>query len=130
MKRTILGFIIGGLLGALGGYWFASQQPRSYIRPGLQWQFSEAAGRGDINELKRLYARGAVINAEPSSGYISGFPALVTAAIGGHSEAVRRLIENGADVNLSPNDTPLACAQYRLQDTQKVIEILTAHGAK
>ena len=129
MKRAIFAMLFG-VVGFGSGYWFASKQPRNYIHPDLQWQFSEAAARGDMRELERLHARGAQVNATPDSGHVSGFPALVVAAGAGHSEAVRWLIDKGADVNLSPNDTPLECARYRLEETQKTIDILTARGAK
>jgi len=114
----------------LVGKKYSENQPRGYLHPGLQWRFSEAASRGDLNEMKRLFEKGAKINAEPFDGVFSGFPALVCAASGGHSNVVEWLIANGADVNLSPNDTPLGVAIYRLRDTEKTIDVLKSNGAK
>ena len=119
-----------GGVGFFLGIKYSENQARGYLHPGLQWRFSEAASRGDLNEMKRLFTQGAQINAEPFNGYFSGFPASVCAASGGHSHVVEWLIENGADVSLSPNDTPLDVATYRLKEAEKTINILKAHGAK
>ena len=112
---TVLVVLISGVGAFLLGVKYSENQPRGYLHPDLQWRFSEAASRGDLNQMKRLFEQGAQINAEPFDGAFSGFPALVCAASGGHSETVEWLIANGADVNLSPNDTPLGVTSVRLR---------------
>ncbi len=151
----VLVSLLAGFFGLVAGYRIALIENRSYGASNIQWQFSEAAQRGDVGELKRLHAAGAQINAEPVStmparisasmldtlGYlavgrprmarnISGFPALLVAAAGGRLDAARWLIDHGANVNASPNDTPLTAAKYRLEQTQETIKLLKEKGAE
>lgn len=97
---------------------------------GIQWQFSEAAGRGDIAEMKRLISIGADPIAIPSyaDDAVSGATALLAAASAGEPEAVKFLISRGADVNQQESDTnPIDSAEYRLRQTEATIQILRAH---
>jgi hypothetical protein len=159
MKRIFLAVIaaalFAGVIGFIAGYRIALIEERSYGASNIQWRFCEAASRGDVRALQRLHAAGATINGEPigwkpgripasmldTLGYlavgrsrmarnISGFPALSNAASGGHTDAVRWLLENGAAVNASPNTTPLASAKHRLEQTKATIKLLTEHGAE
>jgi len=124
-RGTIL--FTGGLaIGVMLGYQLGWSDPRNYVMSDTQSQFSEAAGRGDLNEMKRLYSDGAKINAFP----VGGFPAIETAAIHGRSDAVQWLIDRGADVNLASFDTPLDCAESHRGEAQETVEILKLHGAK
>ena len=99
---------------------------------GVQWQFVDAAGRGDTRSLETLMQRGANIDAAPHSfESLSGFPPLWTAAEAGRPQSVKWLLEHGADPNRPTSDSwPLAAAEQRLAEATEVISILKAHGAK
>ena len=58
-----------------------------------------AAGRGDIDEVRRLLRQGASVAATDGQGRT----ALIAAAYGDHLEVGKLLIEAGADVNVQDN---------------------------
>ena len=130
-KRVLPTLIFGLLIGAVAGHLYHSR-PRSYLRDDVQWQFTEAAERSDINEMKRLHAAGAEIDGWPREKHTEGgFPAIVCAALYGRAGAIQWLIEQGADFNVvAATDTPLDCAEYHLREAQKAVDILKSHGAK
>ena len=100
---------------------------------GIQWDFNDAASRGDIREMKRLISAGADPLASPSyaDGAISGATPLLEAASSGQPDSVKFLIDLGGDVNSHESDaTPLGSARYRLGQTQEAIDLLLAAGAK
>ena len=102
-------------------------------RDGIQWQFNDAASRGDIAKMKRLIEAGADPRAEPSyaDGAVSGFTPLFEAASAAEPAAVEFLISNGAEINLvEATETPLDMARYRRAQADKAIEILVGAGAK
>src|SRR4051812_36741816 len=72
----------------------------------MQWKFSNAAFRGDINELERLLRRGAAIDETPVDTYegMQGLPALFVVAQNGQEHAVRWLLDHGANVNQRSSD--------------------------
>ena len=100
---------------------------------GIQWDFNDAASRGDVAEMKRLISAGADPLNFPSyaDGAVSGATPLLEAASYGQADAVKFLIRLGGDVNSHESDaTPLGSARYRLQQAQETIDLLLAAGAK
>jgi ankyrin repeat protein len=106
---------------------------RDMIGGRAQFELNDAAGRGDLREMKRLVSRGADPLAEAydkSTGQGGGTP-LFAAAANGEAEAVEYLIQSGANVNtVEATETPLDMASYRRKQAEKTISILMAHGAK
>ena len=99
---------------------------------GIQWQFNDAARRGDVNEMKKLIYAGADPLAFPSyaDGAITGATPLFEAASVGEPRSIEFLIEQGADVNLiQATESPLDAARIRLMLTTETIDILEKHGA-
>jgi ankyrin repeat protein len=65
-----------------------------------QDEFVYAAHEGNLKKMKELYAEGVDINAPAGfQGHLTA-PSLTLAAGGGHLEAVKFLLENGANVNV------------------------------
>jgi ankyrin repeat protein/tRNA(Arg) A34 adenosine deaminase TadA len=71
----------------------------------------EAAGQGNLNEVRRLLAAGADVRARDSSGRT----ALLAATQGNHEAVARALIDAGADVNAQDSqlDSPYLLAGAR-----------------
>ena len=95
-----------------------------------------AASHGRTELAKMLIAAGAKVNAIES---LSGGTALFWAAFNGHAEAVKLLLEKGADPNLKTKDgttpllaTALVKAPYRLSeaDSIAIAELLLKKGGK
>jgi ankyrin repeat protein len=63
----------------------------------LEHEWEQAARRGDVEALSRLFAAGADINARDRHSQT----ALMIAAREGHAGVVRFLVERGADLNHS-----------------------------
>jgi Ankyrin repeats (3 copies) len=131
MKTIVVALIVGIACPFVGWYRHAwLNEPQN----GVQWKFSDAAFRGDINELERLLKRGAAINETPVDSYegIQGFPALFVAAQHGEADAVRRLLDHGANTNQPSSDggTPLGAAEYHLTKVTETVQILKAHGGQ
>jgi hypothetical protein len=113
------------------GYWIGVNQDRQYLRSSLQWQFSEAADRGDVTTLIKLHRSGAKIDAIPGDGGVGGYPAILVASLRGNQEAVAWLIKNGANVNVAMGpDTPLSVAEAHLRSARGTVALLKANGAK
>ena len=76
---------------------------------GGEWTLSSAARLGDKHELQRLLDAGAKVDSR-DEGYDK--TALMWAVSEGHTEAVRFLLDRGADINAKTNngDTPLMMA--------------------
>src|SRR5947209_1360425 len=91
----------------------------------LQGKLSDAAGTGDVSQIKELLREGA--NADAYSG--DHFPPLFLAAEHGHLEAVRLLLDNGANPNrkYTLNGTPLFAAVYG--NHADVVGFLLSRGA-
>ena len=131
MKRSLINLTL--VAGAFLLGWFAHRFISADPHDGRQWQFVEAAQRGDIREVERLFPGSAHIDDEPSygNGAVSGFPALLCAAGAGEPESVAWLLAHGAAPNRQTSDSwPLAAAEHRLSETTKTIAILKAKGAK
>ena len=127
IRSIIIGFVCL-LVGLLAGW-----KARYVVKDGhdgIQWKFTEAAGRGDIAEMKKLISAGADPLAIPSyaDGAATGATALLEAASAGEPGAVEFLIDQGADVNEQESDTtPIGSAEYRLRQTEATIQILRSH---
>lgn len=77
MPRSYMVAVVALLIGAFIGWtarYFPSDRP-----DGIQWKFNEAAGRGDVDEMKKLMAAGADPLAIPISanGAVTGQTALL-----------------------------------------------------
>jgi len=66
-----------------------SQQPLIYQT------IQEAAGKGNLDDVKRHLQKGAAVNAEDNEGNTP----LICAAVGGHLDVVKFLVAKGADIN-------------------------------
>jgi ankyrin repeat protein len=119
--------IVSFLLGWFGHLGF-TYDPQS----GLQWQFVDAAQRGDVPSVERLFQQGALVDATPNYHRVMfGFPALLQAADAGQPDTVTWLLAHGADPNQQSSDSwPLAAAERRVTEASKTVEILKKHGAK
>ena len=127
IRNVIIGFV--ALLVGLAIGWYGRYVARDG-HDGIQWKFTEAAGRGDVAEMKRLITAGADPLAIPSyaDGAVTGATALLEAASAGEPDAIEFLINQGADVNQQESDTnPIDSAEHRLRQTEATIQILRAH---
>ncbi len=92
---------------------------------GCATPLGSAAGKGDPNTVSTLIKSGADLDEKD----IDGYTALHHAAMAGHTEVVRLLIENGADLKAERNGfIPLHSAAYRGQ--VNVVRILLASGSE
>ena len=113
--------------------WYSHRLITAEPHDGRQWRFVEAARRGDVREVERLFPGRTLIDAEPNyaSGAVSGFPALLEAAGAGEPETVAWLLTHGADPNRQTSDSwPLAAAERRVTQATKAAALLKQHGAK
>jgi ankyrin repeat protein len=86
-----------------------------------------AIGRGDIATVRKLIATDHTL---VDVGTRTSYP-LAAAALTGQVEIAQLLIENGADVNLTPRDggwSALHCTA--MHDHSNIAELLLRHGAK
>ena len=105
----------------------------------VQHEFVEAARKGDVQRLADLLVRGAKVDgcATYEHGAVSGYPALCEAISYHRPEAVRWLLDHGAQVNqVFGTDTPLEVAEYSLGESGSqtpalaIVEMLRARGGK
>lgn len=87
------------------------------------WRVAES---DDVDELTRLFANGAHVNARNKHGMTP----LMKAASKGHAQMVRALLERGADPNLTRNDKFTALALAAFFGHTETVKILIAHGAR
>jgi hypothetical protein len=87
------------------------------------WCIAES---GDVDELARVFANGAQVNARNKHG----MTALMKAAYHGHARMVRALLARGADPNLVRNDQFTALALAAFFGHTETVKILIEHGAK
>ena len=134
-SKTGLVFITSAVLGALLG--LVAFRTALYFTPAgqkLQSEFIDACRHGDIRAMDRLYLAGASPKAVAGI-YGPGeplFPPIIEAAEAGRPEAVRWLIDHGADINIWVADgwSPLGAAQVKVKEAQQTVEILKSNGAK
>jgi hypothetical protein len=77
----------------------------------IQKRLIDAASNGDLAEMREALKYGA----NPDGSYYESFPALQSAVMSGHLDAILLLLDNGADVNreVSFENTPLISAASR-----------------
>jgi ankyrin repeat protein len=85
----------------------------------------EAAGKGELDEVKRLLAQGASVKAVDGAGRT----ALIAAAYGSHVDVARELIEAGADVNVMDNLTQSAYHVATVSGNLDLLRLTLANGA-
>lgn len=93
-----------------------------------QWDLTEAAARGDLAAVKRLFEAGANLDDSPQEeGQEGGSPALHEAASAGHDEVVRFFLKHNANIEMVFSDcgTPLARALRHYSTTKLLLD----HGA-
>lgn len=87
------------------------------------WRVAES---GDVDELSRLFANGALVNARNKHGTTP----LMRAASEGRGQMVRALLERGADPNLARHDKFTALALAAFFGHTETVKVLIKHGAR
>jgi ankyrin repeat protein len=118
MRNTLCILIILLLLPACG-----DRQKSTSSTEGVNKSFSKAAMAGDIEEVERLLADGADVNA----GKLSDLP-LYVAAKYAHKDIVELLLAEGADVNASNGHTTLLHVAVD-QGAPHAVDMLISNGA-
>ncbi len=131
--------------GAMGHtpLWCAKEEGNTEIiellrKHGAIESLHDAAGEGDISQVKRLISQGADVNAK-SDGFL--LTPMHLAAIDGHKEVCELLIAKGAEVNAKSGEVPVPRMNYRdegltplhaacLRGHQEVAKLLLDHGAE
>jgi hypothetical protein len=103
----------------------AVRRPVSDEGGDMSMDLYEAAGSGDVTEVRRLVAAGADVNKQDEDG----MRPLHVAATTGHVETVKTLVELGADKNAQDafGLTPLHCAA--LKGHVETVKVLAQLGA-
>jgi uncharacterized protein len=86
----------------------------------------EASGTGNLEEVNRLLAQGADVNA---AGNLVGDTALMRASQEGRILVVQRLLEAGADVNAARKDGNTALMLASLMGHTVIVSMLLKSGA-
>ena len=85
-----------------------------------------AAKNGDIEQVKKLIAQGADVNAKGRHGLM----ALTIASEKGHVDVVKALLSKGADVNVKDSSGQTALL-YAFEDSHReIVQLLEKAGAK
>jgi hypothetical protein len=85
----------------------------------------QAAGDGDLAQVKELLSKGTDVNGRD----VLGSTALMFAALGGNIEVCKLLTENKADINAKNNDGVTALMFASAQGFLPVVEFLVEKGA-
>jgi len=101
----------------------AKQQTGANAATQELWRLAES---GEVDELSRVFASGAHVNARNKYGMTP----LMKAASQGHARMVRALLERGADPNLARNDKFTALALAAFFGHTETVKTLIAHGAR
>ena len=101
----------------------AKQQTGANAATQELWRLAES---GEVAELSRVFASGAHVNARNKHGMTP----LMKAAVEGHADMVRALLERGADPNLARNDKFTALALAAFFGHTETVKTLIAHGAR
>jgi hypothetical protein len=125
--------LIGAAIGSI--YFFRGPDPDDRV----QHKVLEAARKGDVSALERLYSAGARLNSPASyeGGAHHSIPPIFEAIEHERVEAVSWLLSRGADPSrLSATETPLDLAKHYAKERpnsgamRSIVAILQAHGAK
>jgi len=87
------------------------------------------SGKVSTEMLAYLKSNGANVNSTLSSGYASGWTALLFATVNGDKDLVEYLILNGANVNHTSDEGQTALALARQEKYEEIIRLLKKHGA-
>ena len=85
----------------------------------------EVCEQGNLEEIERLLAQGADVNAKDNGGWT----ALMWVASYGHTETAEMLIDNGADVNAIDNYGRTALIIATSYGYTEIIDLLKEKGA-
>lgn len=145
MKRRVtklgifgLGLIAMIALLAFASRWLLLRWVKTADDP-VQHEFVEAARKGDVRMLSDLLTKGAMVDgcATYDHGGITSYPALCEAISYHRPDAVRWLLDHGAQVNqIFGTETPLDVAEYSLGEsgshapTLVIVEMIRARGGK
>ncbi len=114
MKNTIIALITIILL-AVSSVAFAKECP-----------ICDAAFIGNLSEVKKLLNEGADVNATNND---NDWTALIGAALEGHSEITKVLLDNGANVNDKDEDGITALMRAAYKGYSEVTKVLLKCGA-
>lgn len=96
-------------------------------------EWERAVQRGEVEELRRLIAASAADNSPVDSPIDSkdkhGQTALMLAAMKGHTEVVRLLVQNGADLNVTAKYNLSALMLAVINNHTEIVRILVQAGA-
>ncbi len=133
MKRTsnITAQLVSLLVTTLVLTWACSVEAgKGYVIPqpyvsSIEEQLAHAANSGDLNEVKRLLARGAKVNWTDEEGWT----ALTWATVSDNIEVVRLLLENGADPNRADHKGYTPLMRAAINGYTDIMEVLADAGA-
>ena len=95
----------------------------------IQAALGVLSGKVTTEMLAFLKSEGANINSSLSSGYASGWTALLFATVNGNIDLVEYLILNGANVNHTSDEGQTALALARQEKYKDIVRLLRKHGA-
>jgi len=95
----------------------------------IQATLGVLSGKVTTEVLALLKSKGANINSTLSSGYASGWSALLFATVNGDKDLVEYLVLNGANVNHTSDEGQTALALARQEKYEDIVRLLKKHGA-
>jgi len=134
-RASILTFVVSSALGLCFGFFILFRAAAQFtpVFSEVQMQFIDACQWGDVRRMESLHLQGASATAFADNGHTEPVgPPIITAAEHARPEAVKWLLEHGAnwDVFIADGWTPLGAAGVKKREAEETIEILKAHGAK
>lgn len=123
-RRVIVGLVAFPLSFALA---LASVSARNFVAQ-RQGVFVNSAYRGNVNAMRITYLLGVDVN-EPDCKYHTCQPAIVAAGMGGRDDAVRFLLDKGADVNAHEPRGQTALMEAAYLGHRETVRLLLSQGA-